>query len=70
VDDGDDGEGPDAGTFVAHLAVGEDDPATRGEHLRRCEACAQVVRGLRADPALGPDLELRLLTAFRNWRDA
>ena len=59
----------DAATFAAHLAEGSDDPAGRAEHLRRCRPCAEVTRELRADPALGPDLELRLLRAFREWRD-
>lgn len=37
-------------------------------HLRRCRDCADTVWRLRADPAVGPDLELRLLRAFRRWR--
>lgn len=60
---------PDAVTFAAHLGEGGDDPAGRAEHLRRCQPCAEVVRELRSDPAVGPDLELRLLHAFREWRD-
>lgn len=60
----------DAATFAAHLAEGADDPVARAEHLRGCRPCAEVTRGLRADPAVGPDLELRLLRAFRDWRDA
>ena len=59
----------DAATFAAHLAEGSDDPAARTEHLRRCGPCAAVTRELRGDPAVGPDLELRLLRAFREWRD-
>ena len=59
----------DAATYAAHLAEGADDPVTRAEHLRRCRPCAEVTRGLRADPALDPDLELRLLRVFREWRD-
>ena len=59
----------DASTFAAHLAEGPDDPAARAEHLRRCGPCAAVTRELRGDPAFGPDLELRLLQAFREWRD-
>jgi hypothetical protein len=61
--------GADAATFAAHLAEGSDDPAGRAEHLRRCGPCAAVARELRTDPAVGPDLELRLLHAFREWRD-
>jgi hypothetical protein len=60
----------DAATFAAHLDEGRDDPASRAEHLRRCGGCARVARGLRTDAAVGPDLELRLLGAFREWRDA
>jgi hypothetical protein len=60
----------DAATFAAHLAEGPDDPAGRAEHLRRCGPCAEVARQLVTDPAVGPDLELRLLHAFREWRDA
>jgi hypothetical protein len=63
-----DGTAADAATFAAHLAAG-DDPDERAEHLRRCRPCAEVTQGLRADPAVGPDLELRLLHAFREWRD-
>jgi hypothetical protein len=62
--------GTDAAIFAAHLAEGPDDPAGRAEHLRRCDTCGQVVADLRADPAVGPDLELRLLHTFREWRDA
>jgi hypothetical protein len=40
------------------------------EHLRYCARCADTVRRLRAEPAAGPDLELRLPRAFREWRDA
>jgi hypothetical protein len=60
---------PDAATFAAHLGEGSDDPQKRAEHLRRCRPCAEVTRELRSDPAVGPDLELRLLGAFREWRD-
>jgi hypothetical protein len=60
----------DAATFAAHLADGPDDAAGRAEHLRRCLPCARVARSLRAEPSVGPDLELRLLRAFREWRDA
>jgi hypothetical protein len=60
----------DGATFAAHLADGPDDPAGRAEHLRRCVPCARVTKVLRAEPSVGPDLELRLLTAFREWRDA
>jgi hypothetical protein len=60
----------DAATFAAHIAEGPDDPTGRAEHLRHCAPCAKVAHGLRADPAVGPDLELRLLRAFREWRDA
>jgi hypothetical protein len=60
----------DAATFAAHLAEGSDDPAERVEHLRRCTRCARVARELRNDSAVEPDLELRLLHAFREWRDA
>lgn len=59
----------DAATFAAHLTEGPDDPAARAEHLRRCGPCAAVTRELRGDPVVGPDLELRLLRAFRDWRD-
>ena len=59
----------DAATFAAHLAEGPDDPASRAEHLRRCRPCAAVTRELRGDPAVGRDLELRLLRVFRDWRD-
>ena len=59
----------DAATYAAHLAEGSDDPAARAEHLRRCGPCAAVTRELRGDPVVGPDLELRLLRAFRDWRD-
>jgi hypothetical protein len=59
----------DAATYAAHLAEGADDPVARAEHLRRCRPCAEVTRCLRADPAVGPDLELRLLRVFREWRD-
>jgi hypothetical protein len=54
----------DAATFAAHLAEGPDD---RAEHLLRCGPCARVARELRTEP-VGPDLELRLLQAFREWR--
>lgn len=37
-------------------------------HLEGCEDCADTVRRLRAEPALEPDLELRLIRAFRDWR--
>jgi hypothetical protein len=56
----------DAITFATHLGDGPDDPAARTAHLHRCAACARVARALRADPAVGPDLELRLLRAFRD----
>ena len=59
----------DAATYAAHLTEGMDDPDARAEHLHRCRPCAAVTRELRADPAVGPDLELRLLRAFRDWRD-
>jgi hypothetical protein len=59
----------DAATFAVHLAEGVDDPAGRADHLRRCRPCAEVTRRLRTDPAVGPDLELRLLHTFRDWRD-
>ena len=59
----------DAATYAAHLTEGSDDPAARAEHLRRCGPCAAVTRELRGDPVVGPDLELRLLHAFRDWRD-
>jgi|tagenome__1003787_1003787.scaffolds.fasta_scaffold20957387_3 hypothetical protein len=60
----------DAAIFAAHQAEGSEDPAERAEHLRCCGPCGQVVAGLRGDPAVGPDLELRLLRTFREWRDA
>jgi hypothetical protein len=60
----------DGATFAEHLADGPDDPAGRAEHLRRCAPCARVAKALHAEPSVGPDLELRLLTAFREWRDA
>jgi hypothetical protein len=59
----------DAATYAAHLAEESDDPVARAEHLRRCEPCAAVTRELRDDSAVGPDLELRLLRAFLDWRD-
>ena len=59
----------DAALFAAHLAEGVDDPADRAEHLRRCRPCAAVTRDLRVDHPIDPDLELRLLRAFREWRD-
>jgi hypothetical protein len=59
----------DAATFAAHLGEGSDDPHERAEHLRRCRPCAEVTRELRSGPAAGPDLELRLLHAFQEWRD-
>jgi hypothetical protein len=33
------------------------------EHAAECEACAE-------EPELAPELEQRLLDAFREWRDA
>jgi hypothetical protein len=60
----------DAATFAAHLVEGPDDPVGRAEHLRHCVPCAQVARELRTDSAVDPDLELRLLHAFREWRNA
>jgi hypothetical protein len=39
------------------------------EHLRGCPDCAYTLGRLRAEPAPGPDLELRLLRTFRRWRD-
>jgi hypothetical protein len=59
----------DAALFAAHLAEGADDPAGRAEHLRRCRPCAEATQELRADHPIDPDLELRLLHAFREWRD-
>lgn len=38
------------------------------EHLQACPQCAEIVRRLRAEPAVSPDLELRLLRTFREWR--
>lgn len=52
--------------FVEH-AANPDGP--HAEHLRRCPDCATAVRELRADPGAGPDLEMRLLRDFHNWRD-
>ena len=46
-----------------------DDPVARAEHLRRCGPCAEVTRELRGEPAVGPDLELRLLRGLPEWRD-
>ena len=59
----------DAATFAQHLAEGADDPADRAEHLRRCYPCAAVTRDLHVDHPIDPDLELRMLHAFREWRD-
>jgi hypothetical protein len=60
----------DAALFAAHLVEAGDDPADRAEHLRRCRPCAKVTGDLRAGHPVDPDLELRLLDVFREWRDA
>lgn len=63
---GTDGCGRTPEQVAALLARVDDDP---DGHLRSCPACAETVRSLSAGPEMDPDLELRLLSDFRRWRD-
>lgn len=59
------GEVEAVAAFLAHCGGTQD----RAAHLRRCARCAAAARALDPDDELGPDLELRLMRSFRDWRE-